>query len=702
MVEKNLSCGSIERDFEFWVPMGIVKSEKEEMRIGGIATDENTEDLQGETVLLRGLDVSYLQKRGTWNWDHQKDPGSILGEVDIVQKNVDDGTLYVEGTLYPQVEKAIEVYNLMKGMEKSGSNRKLGMSLEGKVKERDGTNGKIIKSAWIKNIALTYHPINQNTFVDFIKSLGDKPIYEPCNCECGTDACPFSKAMCAGYDAAATSGGVSGSAVKNESLEKDEKVTTYTEDDLKKKKKKENGEITKSYLEGILMEKGYSESLANRMSGLLFNAAKAKKTLTKSDVISLLKDKKGYSDEAATRMTDILFSLVKGNVYIPDHYRTINGERKLIKGFNQTRQLKDLDKAEKYRGHKAYQRRSKSGTLSQIKQAGIVGEPYRTKGSKNKKPEEAEKAPEKVEVKEKGEKDTKFWETWGKQYSDPEMQKYLNEEGKKKLAELTASKEDHYENLKKEHGESVAEHYKMLKEEHGVSHEKALASAKGMGELIGTLKDKDKEAKKEKKAKQPGVAEVEKIHKEGAKADKAHKEAPKEEPKEAPKEEPVSMEVKGEGKPPEKKVEAGTKEAEWEVSESKSGTLHAKEFYSSAGRLMSDKYHGIAQNYPSTTPEESQRMIDVLKYGLSQYKEMYVEKINWGEKAADQNWLQTNKLVGAEEGKRRGLMKRADGYPSGSKDQRQWFHASLQIQEKIPKIVLNQYAATGSTGGAKD
>jgi hypothetical protein len=461
-----------------------------------------------------------------------------------------------------------------------------------------------------------------------------------------------------------------------------------------------------------------------------------------------LKDKKGYSDEAATRMTDILFSLVKGNVYIPDHYRIIKGERKLIKGFNQTRQLKDLDKAEKYRGHVAYQRQSKGGKLSQIKQAGIVGEPYRTKGSKNKKPEE-----ETILTTPKGiltDNAAKY-----NVLKDMEEKGFLNDEGKKELIKLEG-KEDHYENLKKEHGESVAEHYKMLKEKHGVSHEKALESAKGMGDLIGknkvevkeSLKSGVKEFKKEKKEEQPpGVADVEKIHKEGIKADKAHKpkeekkeekytskdvpegkagepakkvlekveekkEALKEKPakpaeKEAPKEEPVSMEMKGEGKPPEKKVdEAGTKEPEWEVSESKSGTLHAKEFFSSSGKLMSDKYHAIAQNYPSTTQEESQRMIDVLKYGLSLYKEMYVEKKDWGEKVADQNWLQINKLVGAEEGKRRGLMKRAEGYPSGSKDQRQWFHASLQIQEKVPKIVLgskvNEYVATGSTGGAKD
>ena len=103
---------------------------------------------------------------------------------------------------------------------------------------------------------------------------------------------------------------------------------------------------------------------------------------------------------------------------------------------------------------------------------------------------------------------------------------------------------------------------------------------------------------------------------------------------------------------------------------------------------MSDKYHAIAQQYPNVTPEESARMIEVLKYGLSKYKEMYVEKKDWAEKAADQKWLLTNKLIGAEEGKRRAIMNRAEGHPANSKDQRQDYRISLNIQERIPKLVL--------------
>jgi hypothetical protein len=348
-------CGATERDWKAWVPLEVVKSSKGDMRIGGIATDENAKDLQGEKVFISGLDTSYLTQRGAFNWDHQKDPGAILGEVDTVQKNVDKGTMYVEGFLYPKVPKAVEVYNLMQSMKETGSNRKLGLSLEGKVKERDTTGGKQIRKAWIKNVAVTYNPINQGTWVDMIKSLGDftfeqctddcsKCSYGVCEntekaftgpgaqagatgfasnhdpraedtiprvCEkCGKprvsdlpDGCTCwnyetqqwregvqeipleprvgnvlteveavpdaheyagvaEKAIAAGHDIPATSGGVSGSALREEELEKDPKVQTYDERFLKEHEKKRKKMFTKAEIFDLFLKKGYSDTNA--------------------------------------------------------------------------------------------------------------------------------------------------------------------------------------------------------------------------------------------------------------------------------------------------------------------------------------------------------------------------------------------------------------------------------------------------------
>src|SRR4030042_5106816 len=280
-----MSCLAAERDFSFWMPMEVTKSSNGDMRIGGIATDESASDLQGEKVFIDGLDISYLKSRGAFNWNHQKTPDAILGEVDVAQKN--GKQLYVEGFLYPHVDQAAHVYKLMKGMKESGSERKLGLSIEGKVKERDMPNGKLVKKAWVKNVAITYNPINQGTFVDLIKSFGDDFSFAPCHGDCSK--CTFcevaekaeaetkteegakgnvpseevkeavakaiqdekhpgeettvlssdvDKALKAGYDIPATSGGVSGSALREEDQDKKEKVTTYSEDFLKKFDKK--------------------------------------------------------------------------------------------------------------------------------------------------------------------------------------------------------------------------------------------------------------------------------------------------------------------------------------------------------------------------------------------------------------------------------------------------------------------------------
>jgi len=310
-----MGCGATEKDFSFWMPLEITKGNKEgEMRIGGVASDENAEDLQGERVFVDGLDISYLLERGAFNWNHEKGADAILGEIDKADKG--NGKLYVEGFLY-QNKSALKVFDLMEGMKKSGSKRKLGLSVEGKIKERDLETGKDVKKAWIKNVAITYNPINKGTWIDLIKSLGGFT-FSPCQgdcakcsfCECteekaiedslpdqrlGPDpredpvihvnqpeldprepqplsgtTCPkcgkvigllpiddpnacicdlpvsivipmtgpeVEKALSAGYDCPATSGGVSGSALREESLEKKPKVTTYEEEDIKKKKK---------------------------------------------------------------------------------------------------------------------------------------------------------------------------------------------------------------------------------------------------------------------------------------------------------------------------------------------------------------------------------------------------------------------------------------------------------------------------------
>jgi len=309
-----MGCNSVEKDFQFWMPLEIEKAKKEgEWRVAGIASDENAQDIQGETVFVKGLDVSYLMERGALNWDHGKDPGDILGEIELASKIDGEKKLYVEGVLYPHIKKAQDVWNLMQSLKDTESKRKLGLSLEGKIKERDSETGKQIRKAWIKNVAITYNPINKGTYLDMVKSLG-KFSFDLCDKKCeGCTLCEevekasegsvtidpvvdhketevkkaevkvaeetkpievplpsesVQKTLEAGQDIPATTGGVSGSALRAESLEQETKVTTYQK---KKKKQKTDGEFTKSELaEWLQEERNYSPKTANLMANLLF------------------------------------------------------------------------------------------------------------------------------------------------------------------------------------------------------------------------------------------------------------------------------------------------------------------------------------------------------------------------------------------------------------------------------------------------
>lgn len=345
-----MGCGSKERDFSFWMPVELVRG-GEQPRIGGIASDETAADLQGEKVLIDGLDISYLTQRGTFNWDHGKNPGDIIGEIDTARKEVGDKRqLYVEGFLYPKVEKAKEVVNLLSSLKEAKSERKLGLSLEGKIRERDGADGKVVKKAWIRNVAVTYHPINQGTWVDFVKSLGDFkfekctvcPLDCPGNCpekepepvkkseeepkkeevkvEPKTESVPdfgIEKSdpmspppgvgLSAGHDNPGSSGGISGSALRRQSLEKDKKVTTYTEKDLGLKKKKKK-KIKKSELIESIKERGFGDKESALMADFMFKAVElVPKEYKRSEIVEFLKSRKGYSDSLAEKMTDLIF-----------------------------------------------------------------------------------------------------------------------------------------------------------------------------------------------------------------------------------------------------------------------------------------------------------------------------------------------------------------------------------------------------------
>lgn len=245
-----------EKDFKFYVPLELYKSEKdgdEEWQIRGIASTPD-EDLQGETVDQDGLDIGLLKAgRGLFNFDHQKGPENVLGQIEDAEFITQDGKkcLLVKGYLFKHQERAKAMYNIMKSLKK-GHVHRVQMSIEGKILQRDFVNNKAIKKARIDKVALTLDPVNPYTYADLCKSLASGEAITPApEAPQAEEQVTISKAMLeqlVEYAQKALAAGVggmkapgnrsSGEAMSKESLDGKPKSTSYSSKDVKQKKLK--------------------------------------------------------------------------------------------------------------------------------------------------------------------------------------------------------------------------------------------------------------------------------------------------------------------------------------------------------------------------------------------------------------------------------------------------------------------------------
>lgn len=254
---------SKDKSFKFFVPVDLVKSKDKddlgEWKIKGIASTPD-EDLQGELVDQDGLDISLLKAgRGLLNWDHQKGPENVLGQIEDANfiKGTNGKNLEIEGYLFKNQERAKSVYNIMNSVKKANGSR-IHMSIEGKILQRDLYNPKSIRKARIDKVALTLDPVNPHTYADLVKSLNTPE--EDVEMETKNDTVELNKATLeqlidvaqkalavgTGYTKApsARSGG---EAMSTEALDKDEKKVTYDKDKKDDKKK----DMLKSLFESL-------------------------------------------------------------------------------------------------------------------------------------------------------------------------------------------------------------------------------------------------------------------------------------------------------------------------------------------------------------------------------------------------------------------------------------------------------------------
>ncbi len=154
--------------FKFVMPAELEKAKDGNWKIRGLASTE-VMDQQGETILQRGMDLTPIdKKKGIINFDHGKGPENMIGLLDGYSRG--EKGLYIEGRLFKNHSRAKAVQEVMSSLGEGDTGR-AGLSVEGVILERDPTNHKIIKKCRINAVAVTFSPVNQDTYADLVKSM---------------------------------------------------------------------------------------------------------------------------------------------------------------------------------------------------------------------------------------------------------------------------------------------------------------------------------------------------------------------------------------------------------------------------------------------------------------------------------------------------------------------------------------------------
>ncbi len=256
-----------EETFRFWMPLRKAGLDADGKRwIEGIASDEG-EDLQGEKVVQKGLDLDYFARHGFFNWDHQdvvavKSAGGAerlaigkIGEPTVARVTPDG--LYVRGFLYHGNPLADAAWELAQSLETSGASRRLGFSIQGKTLRKQGNH---IEKAWIQDIAITPAPVNPRTYLDVVKGLG-------------TTGTELARALSSGYakgDAARPASG-KGDALRPESLEGPAKCSHCGDPDCDHDHEADKGVAESA--PGVELEKALGAAFAGALEKALLGPA---------------------------------------------------------------------------------------------------------------------------------------------------------------------------------------------------------------------------------------------------------------------------------------------------------------------------------------------------------------------------------------------------------------------------------------------
>lgn len=172
--------------FNFFIPIEIEKGKEadsndglpKELIISGVASTDD-EDEDGEILDPNGYVLDEFLKTGFLNFEHRgrEQSSYLVGEP--IDAFVKDNKLHIKGKLYKSNPKAVDIYKTALMLEKEGSSRRLGYSIEGKKLKVDPHNNKVIKSAKLLGCAITATPKNKNTFLSIVKGSYADAYIEP-------------------------------------------------------------------------------------------------------------------------------------------------------------------------------------------------------------------------------------------------------------------------------------------------------------------------------------------------------------------------------------------------------------------------------------------------------------------------------------------------------------------------------------------
>jgi hypothetical protein len=150
------------------------------MTITGLASDDS-QDSEGQQLLPSGYDFNEFLSSGLINLEHfptrKADPSSWIGEP--VDAYVKGEQFFIKAKLWEHQQKARDFYDTILAMKKSGSKRRAGFSIEGKSIEKDPWNKNKITKAKIRHCAVTFAPVNSNSWLDIAKGKQEKDYIEP-------------------------------------------------------------------------------------------------------------------------------------------------------------------------------------------------------------------------------------------------------------------------------------------------------------------------------------------------------------------------------------------------------------------------------------------------------------------------------------------------------------------------------------------